>query len=90
MAYTSKVVKVNKLGYLRSGIPSALIKLLELEAGDTLEWKVIPQDNKFIIQVEKKEWLIYFFWNTTYKTSIAPATPPQPPVHNSGLLDNFK
>ena len=55
MAFTSKVVKVNKKGYLRTPLPAGLVATLELEAGDTLEWKVIPQDNKFIIQVEKKE-----------------------------------
>lgn len=55
--YNSKINVANpKSNSLRAGIPKEIVKLLEVEAGDTMEWIVeaISKD-EFIIKVAKKE-----------------------------------
>ncbi|WP_299523389.1 hypothetical protein [uncultured Methanobrevibacter sp.] len=55
MSYTSKIIKVNDKGQLRAGIPSAIIKFLNLTAEDSLTWTPTVKDDKIVIILEKKE-----------------------------------
>ena len=51
LEYTTKLSK-GGLNSIRSVIPQEILKLLELQQGDSLHWKVIIED-KITVEVEK-------------------------------------
>lgn len=54
--YKSKVGIANvKSNSLRVGLPKEIVKLLNLNAGDFVEWSVDVSDNKFTIIATKEE-----------------------------------
>lgn len=54
--YSSKVNVANpKSNSLRAGIPKEIVKILDLNAGDKIEWNVeVVNNNEFKIIVNKK------------------------------------
>ena len=56
MKVKSKVGKANTINdSLRVIIPQNVKQILQLEAGDTLEWKINSENDKIVIIVEKSE-----------------------------------
>lgn len=56
MKLKSKVGKANTINdSLRVIIPQNVKQILQLEAGDTLEWKINSENDKIIVTVEKSE-----------------------------------
>ena len=55
--YSSKVNVANlKSNSLRAGIPKEIVKVLDIDAGDIIEWNVdVINNNEFRIIVKKKE-----------------------------------
>lgn len=56
MKVKSKVGKANTINdSLRVIIPQNVKQILQLEAGDTLEWQINSENDKIVIIVEKSE-----------------------------------
>lgn len=56
MKLKSKVGKANTINdSLRVIIPQNVKQILQLEAGDTLEWKINSENDKIIVTIEKSE-----------------------------------
>ena len=50
--YTTKLVPANTASSLRSTIPRAIVKRLDLKAGSKLEWHVVDKDNETVVYVK--------------------------------------
>ncbi len=56
MKKTTKVIAVNKnTRCVRTVIPNAMAELLSIKAGDEIEWKLVSDDGKFYLEVNKEE-----------------------------------
>ncbi len=56
MKLKSKVGKANTINdSLRVIIPQNVKQILQLEAGDTLEWNINSENDKIIVTIEKSE-----------------------------------
>ena len=56
MKLKSKVGKANTINdSLRVIIPQNVKQILQLEAGDTLEWKINSENDKIIVTIEKSD-----------------------------------
>jgi len=56
MKKTTKVIAVNKnTRCVRTVIPNAMAELLNIKAGDEIEWKLVSDDGKFYLEVNKEK-----------------------------------
>lgn len=56
MKYTSKLGRQSKNKQsARIILPEAVRKVLEVEIGDTIEWIVTAENNKFKVEVQKEQ-----------------------------------
>lgn len=54
--YTSKINYANpKTNSLRVGLPKEIVKILNIEAGDTMDWQVEVNDGKVSVTAKKLE-----------------------------------
>ena len=56
MKKTTKVIAVNKnTKCVRTVIPNAMAELLNIKAGDEINWQLINNNGKFYLEVNKGE-----------------------------------
>jgi len=56
MKKTTKVIAVNKnTRCVRTVIPNAMAELLNIKAGDEIKWKLVSNNDKFYLEVNKEE-----------------------------------
>jgi len=56
MKKTTKVIAVNKnTKCVRTVIPNAMAELLNIKAGDEINWQLISNNGKFYLKVNKGE-----------------------------------
>ena len=54
--YTSKINYANAQNKsLKAGIPKEIVKVLDIQAGNKLDWNVDVNNNKIIVTVKKLE-----------------------------------
>ena len=55
MTETTKLQAANVAKSLRATVPMSIVKQLELNEGDYLEWDMDKQNNTWIVIIRKKE-----------------------------------
>ena len=55
MVESTKLVPANLAKSLRTTVPMAIVKQLNLEEGDYLDWDMDKNDNEWIVMVKKKK-----------------------------------
>lgn len=51
MGEKTNIVLANRSGSLRTTVPSSIVRSLGLEAGDRIEWKLVPDGKAFAVKI---------------------------------------